>query len=230
MAIKDTEEKICCLLSLNDWEKAPLLCSIAKEEGVGYCQVRIPIEAELFDFTKFSMGNFKIIFSFAPNQVGALDFSREKTTNLTYQIVDSLLQNSPYALEINQGMPKEVKKELIKKGRKAETKLFLAKYYKKNEKREDLNGILKEGKEYDLLKVSAQFDDCYQALEFLSLGKKIQQEFILNPQGKDSKLAQIISPFLGSKFTYAYLSRRMEEAVVSISYLKKALEGIINTI
>lgn len=215
------EDKICALIPSDDFQKAPLLTAISKEEGANFVEIRIKPEEDLSTLKNLSNNKYKLIFSIEPEQI-----IPEKNEKIIEQM-KRLIEYKPYAIEINRDLPKEKISELIEIAKKIDIKIHLAKYFGEKTEITIIENILKDLMEFnaDLLKISIPIEIDSEVLKLFSFYQKYPDtELILIPIGETNKLAQILTVFFGAKYTYGYISRKSVEALLPINILKRNLE------
>ena len=217
------EDKICALISSDDFQKVSLLTAISKEEGANFIEIRINLENDLFALKDLSNNKYKLIFSIEPNQVIPENYEK------IFDKMKQLIEYEPYAIEINNDLPKKKILALIDLAKKQEIKIHLAKYFRKKAEITSIENLLKELVEFntDVLKIAIPIEMDYEVLELFSLYHKFPDtELILVPSGETNKFAQILTAFLGAKYTYGYINRKNSEALLPINILKRNLETL----
>ena len=217
------EDKICALIQSLDFQKAALLTNISKEEGANFIEIRTSLEDDLFSLKDLNTNNYKLIFSIEPDQC------IPENENKIVDKIKQLTEYGPYAIEINSVLSSEKISEVIDFVKNRKIKVHLGKYFFTTTKISDIKKGIKELQKLkvDTIKIVALIQTDLEALELFSLYHKFpRNELILVPLGENNKFAQILSVFFGGKYTYGYISRKSNEALLPINILKRNLESI----
>ena len=217
-------EKICCFIPKGDFRKAALLAAIAKEEGAGFVEVQIPLTEECLDLSFIEKTNAKILFSF-----DHFEIQREDLQKKIPETISNLINYSPYAIELDCDIDDSYRNVCIQMINKSKSKLICAKYFQKEPTSKEIkqtiiqmaNDLAKIYKICIAIKSQSSGIESLKIVNYLS-----DKEFILNLAGEEQKLFQVITPFLGAKFTYGFISSPTAVAMIGINYLKKSLESL----
>lgn len=226
-SIKDV---VCCLIEANDFSKAPLLASIAKEEGAGYSEIRIPLETTLAGLKPLFDLKGRIILAVDPRILREGMPESNELINQTQTVISNIVNLDIYGLELNYKLSIEFIKDIITILEDEKTISIVAKYFDHFPSKEEVEIIAQELKELDssLIKLVIPVSTKFQALEVLGYHKLFKEnEVIIVCSGQEGKIAQSLTPFYGSKFTYGYLSSESDEALTSLNYLKKSINSLI---
>ena len=224
----NSKEIIACLIPVEDFPKFQLLANIAFEEGASLIEIRIPIDSDYLDIESFSKTSGKIILALDPTEV-----RKKNNQKKTEKLLEEMMLIAPYGIEINADLNEKIIQATIEKARMKECKLIIAKYYDSFLSQTKMIDEIKRLRNYntDMIKLNVKVKDGFETTKLLLLHQEFENlRLIINPSGTEAKIGQILSPFYGSLFTYGYISQKMPEAQISISYLKKTIESIKETI
>ncbi|MHA1154626.1 MAG: type I 3-dehydroquinate dehydratase [Candidatus Heimdallarchaeota archaeon] len=221
---------ICCLIPSIDFPKAFLLANIAKEEGAGYSEIRTPVSAEIADFKLFPKVKGKIILAIDPDDVREKSLEKQEITKKAETLLESFLLLQPHGIELNYNLNSEFIKKITSTAKEQKITTTIAKYFDQYPKKSEFKNTLLELKEYNCtrIKMVIPLQEGFQALDILSYHKYLKKDrAIIVGAGEEGRIAQLLAPFYGSEYTYGYLSRKIDEALISLSYLNKSIDSII---
>lgn len=230
ITLEKRKEIICCLIPAIDFPKAFLLANIAKEEGACFSEIRSPVSAKLSDFKLFPKVKGKSILAIDPIDVNKKSLENQEIGKKAETLLESFLLLHPYGIELNYNLNTEFIKKITSTAKEQKVATTIAKYFDQLPERTEFEATVLELKEFNCtrIKMVIPIEEEFQALDVLSYHKylKIDSAIIVGA-GKEGRIAQLLAPFYGSEYTYGYLSRKIDEALISISYLKKSLDSII---
>jgi 3-dehydroquinate dehydratase type I len=224
------QKAICCLIPSVDLPKLPLLLEIAQQEGAKFLQIEVPDNYQNLTSELFT-NKLKIITAVKWTKSDA--DKKEENIDKCIRKAQKLLDYQPYAIELPAFISKEKLCKLKEESNGLGVKIIGAHYFNsfpdQKTLKKKISGLAKY--DYDFIKLVAPAQNIHQNQTMLSLYEKSKvNTLIALCSGPNGKLSQMLAPFLGAPFTYAFLTRKMPEGQIGLAYLRKALQVLEETI
>ena len=180
------------------------------------------------DWEFLSKTEVKSILSVDPHS-----FEKKKEKLIQKKLID-LINFNPDYIEVNRNLSDENIEEIINIARKKGVGIQLA-LYLMEETPDDLQleTIINEMLIFnpDIIKIVLNLDNEHDSFKYLRLYKEfIDQKLVILSTSNSGKISQILAPFLGAIYTCGFLSRKSDEAQLSIGDLKKIHANLIQVI